>query len=295
MLPLGINFVAAYSPTLKKRKIDIAVISDVHLGTTGCHAEELLAYLSSINPATLVLNGDIIDLWHLNKSHFPTAHTRVLKKILGMAATGTQVYYITGNHDEKLRRFKGTNLGNFQVVNKLLLQLDGKQAWIFHGDVFDHATRPAKWLTRLGGFGYGLLLRGNRLINGLLTLLGRPRFSRAGQIKNLKFPGDRQVRSFEKTAADLAIENRYEYVICGHIHHPKKEWVETSKGRVLYMNSGDWLEHLTALEYAFKRWKLYRYSEDKLSPFFADEELKEMNIEELIASIANRQTSNPPS
>ncbi len=278
---------------MKKRTIDVAVISDVHLGTTGCHAEELLSYLSSIKPATLVLNGDIIDLWKFDKNYFPPSHTKVLKKILGMAASGTQVYYITGNHDEKLRRFSGTTLGNFQVRNKLLLPLDGKQAWIFHGDVFDLAPRPAKWLTRLGNFGYGLLMRANRLYNGLLACLGRPGFSKSGRINSLGEQGLRQVRHFEKTVAGRAIENNYEYVVCGHIHRPKKEWVETRKGRVLYMNSGDWVENLTALEYAFKRWKLYHYSEDKLSPFHADEELKDMNIEELIASIVDRKTPFP--
>lgn len=210
-----------------------------------------------------------------------------------MAASGTKVYYITGNHDEMLRRFNGTTLGNFEVRNKLLLPLDGKQAWIFHGDVFDHATRPARWLTRLGSFGYGLLMRSNRLINGMLVRLGRPRFSKSGRIKTLGEPGERQIAAFEKTVARLAIENQYEYAVCGHIHRPKKEWVETPKGKVLYMNSGDWVENLTSLEYAFKRWKLYRYSEDKLSPFYADEELKEMDIEELIASIIDRKASKP--
>lgn len=288
-IPLGINFVLANPPALKKRTIDVAVISDVHLGTAGCHAEELLSYLSSIKPATLVLNGDIIDLWNFNKNYFPAAHTKVLKKILGMAATGTQVYYLTGNHDELLRRFSGTTLGNFQVCNKLLLTLDGKRAWIFHGDVFDHAARPARWLPRFGRIGYGVLMRLNRFLNGVLTYFGRPRFSQAGRIKSLGDKGLRRVKAFEDTVAGLAIENQYDYVVCGHIHHPKKEWVEAPKGRVLYMNAGDWVENLTALEYAFKRWKLYRYSEDKLSAFYADEELKEMNIEELIASIIDRK------
>ena len=43
--------------TLEKRKIDIVVISDVHLGTYGCRAKELCRYLSTIDPGILILNG----------------------------------------------------------------------------------------------------------------------------------------------------------------------------------------------------------------------------------------------
>ena len=274
---------------MKKRTIDVAVISDVHLGTTGCQAEELIAYLSSIKPSILVLNGDIIDAWNFRKHYFPPAHVKVLKKILSMASTGTEVYYITGNHDEMLRRFSGTVVGSFHICNKLVLPLDGRKAWIFHGDVFDHSARGTRWLTRLGTYGYGLLLRTNRMINWALVRVGREKFSLSGRIKNLGKRGAEQAGNFKKTAAHLAIDNGYDYVVCGHTHLPEKEWVESPKGRVLYLNSGDWVENLTSLEYAFKRWKLYRYSEDKLSPFFADEDLKEMDIDELIASITDRK------
>lgn len=270
---------------MKKRRIDVAVISDVHLGSPGCRAEELLAYLSSIKPSLLVLNGDIIDLRNSGNAHFPTAHTKVLKKILGMASSGTKVCYVAGNHDEMLRRLTGAVIGDLSFCNKLVLPLDGRRAWIFHGDIFDHSAGPAKWLAPLGNWGYSLLIGTNRLINWLLARAGRRKYSLSERIRNRGERGERYASKFERAASGLAIENQYDYVICGHIHRPKKEWVETPKGRVLYMNSGDWVENLTALEYAFKRWKLYRYSEDKLSPFYADEELKEMDIDDLIASI----------
>ena len=280
---------------MKKRTIDVAVISDVHLGTTGCQAEELIAYLSSIKPSILVLNGDIIDAWNFSKQYFPTAHTKVLKKILSMASTGTEVYYITGNHDELLRRFSGTIVGSFHICNKLVLPLDGRKAWIFHGDVFDHSAPGTRWLARLGTYGYGLLLRTNRVINWALVRAGREKFSFSGRLRTLGNRGELQAINFRNTAAHLAIEKGYDYVVCGHTHRPGKEWVETPKGKVLYLNSGDWVENLTSLEYAFKRWKLYRYSEDKLSPFFADEDLKEMDINELIASITDRKNAGSPS
>ncbi|WP_445382127.1 UDP-2,3-diacylglucosamine diphosphatase [Robiginitalea sp. IMCC43444] len=272
---------------MKKRKIDLAVISDVHLGTYGCHAQELLAYLSSIEPGILVLNGDIIDAGQFDKRYFHPAHLQVLRKITGMAARGTQVYYITGNRDEMLRKFSDTTIGSFRICDKLVLELDDKKAWFFHGDVFDLALPNAQWLARLGGHGYKALILLNRGVNNLLTKLGRNKISLSGRIKKSVKGAAGLISNFEKTAASMAISKRYDYVICGHIHQPKKEWVETSEGRCLYLNSGDWVENLTALEYAFKRWKLYWYNEDKLSAFYADEEHKATQFEEIIYSVVN--------
>ena len=84
----------------KKRRVEIAIISDVHLGTPGSHAKELLIYLRSIKPEILILNGDIIDIWQFKKRYWPKSHMKVVKYLIGLAAKGTQVYYITGNHDE---------------------------------------------------------------------------------------------------------------------------------------------------------------------------------------------------
>ena len=267
------------------------VISDVHLGTFGCHAEELMAYLSSIKPKKLILNGDIIDIWQFNKHYFPASHLRILKKIISMASKGTEVIYITGNHDEMLRKFSNTYIGNFSIQDKLILNLDGKKAWFFHGDVFDISIRHAKWLAKLGGYGYDILLRLNRLINWFLTKLGKEKYSRAKKIKNSVKKAVKYIDNFERTAIETAIAKGYDYVICGHIHQPKKEILETKNGKCTYLNSGDWVENLTALEYSFKRWKIYNYSYDKLSPFYADEDLKSMELDELISSLEMKPVS----
>jgi UDP-2,3-diacylglucosamine pyrophosphatase LpxH len=274
---------------LKKRKIELAVISDVHLGTYGCHADELITYLNSIQPKKLILNGDIIDIWQFNKRYFPPSHLKVLRKIIGMASKGTEVYYITGNHDEMLRKFSDTSMGNFKVVDKLVLNLDGKKAWIFHGDVFDVSIQNAKWLAKLGGYGYDLLILINSFLNWCLAKMGREKYSLSKRIKNSVKGAVKYINNFEKTAAELAIENHYDYVVCGHIHQPKKEVYENKYGSCTYLNSGDWVENLTALEYSFKRWKIYHYNHDKLSPFFMDEDLKEMNMNDLIASITDKE------
>lgn len=274
---------------MKKRKIDIAVISDVHLGTYGCHADELITYLNSIEPKKLILNGDIIDIWQFRKRFFPSSHLKVLKKIIGMASKGTDVYYITGNHDEMLRKFSGHTMGRFKLVDKLVLELGKEKAWIFHGDVFDISIQNAKWLAKLGGWGYDVLILINRFVNWVLLKMGREKYSLSKRIKNSVKGAVQYIQSFEKVAAELAIDNEYDYVICGHIHQPKKEIYQNSKGKTTYLNSGDWVENLTALEYSLKRWKIYNYNHDKLSPFFVDEDLKEMDLDELIASITKKE------
>ena len=277
------------SNALKKRKIDISVISDVHLGTYGCHADELITYLNSIEPKKLILNGDIIDIWQFRKRFFPSSHLKVLKKIIGMASKGTDVYYITGNHDEMLRKFSGHTMGRFKLVDKLVLELGKEKAWIFHGDVFDISIQNAKWLAKLGGWGYDFLILINRFVNWILLKVGREKYSLSKRIKNSVKGAVNYIQSFEKVAAELAIDNEYDYVICGHIHQPKKEVYQNSKGKTTYLNSGDWVENLTALEYSLKRWKIYNYNHDKLSPFFVDEDLKEMDLDELIASITKKE------
>ena len=263
---------------MKKRPLDIAVISDVHLGTYGCHADELLTYLNSITPKKLILNGDIIDIWQFNKRYFPKSHLKIIKKIINMASKGTEVIYITGNHDELLRRFSDTKMGNFSIVDKLILDLNGQKAWFFHGDVFDLSIQNAKWLARLGGYGYDSLILMNRCVNWCLEKMGKEKYSLSSKIKQSVKSAVKYIQNFEETAASLAIENGYDYVVCGHIHQTKKEIIETPKGRTTYLNSGDWVESLTALEFHFNRWKVYHYQNDKLVPFFSSEPEDDIDI-----------------
>jgi len=244
---------------LKKRNVEICVISDVHLGTYGSHASELLDYLDSIKPKILILNGDIIDIWQFRKSYFPKSHLKVVKKLISFTSKGTKVYYITGNHDEMLRKFSDTHLGNFSLIDKLVLNLDGKKAWFFHGDVFDSSVHSAKWIAKLGGYGYDYLILLNRLINWFLTKLGKEPYSLSKKIKASVKKAVKFISDFETTATEIAIENNYDFVCCGHIHEPKMLHQTTKKGSTLYLNSGDWIENLTALEYNKKRWKLYHH------------------------------------
>lgn len=246
---------------MRKRVVELAVISDVHLGTFGCHAKELLNYLDSISPKTLILNGDIIDIWQFRKRYFPKSHLAVIQKIIDLSTKGTKVIYITGNHDEMLRKFSDMTMGNFSVVDKLVMDLDGKKAWFFHGDVFDASIQNAKWLAKLGGWGYDLLILINRFINWFLIKLGREKFSLSKKIKNSVKKAVKYVQDFEVTASDLAIDNNYKYVVCGHIHQPQMIRKTNKVGTTLYLNSGDWIENLSALEYNDKRWNLLLYND----------------------------------
>ncbi|MBC7523909.1 MAG: UDP-2,3-diacylglucosamine diphosphatase [Flavobacterium sp.] len=270
---------------MKKRKVELVVISDVHLGTFGSHAKELTNYLSGIKPKILVLNSDIIDIWQFRKSYFPKSHLKVIKKILDMTTKGTKVYYITGNHDEMLRKFSDTFIGNFCIIDKLVLNLDGKKAWIFHGDVFDTSVQHSKWIAKLGGLGYDYLILINRFVNWCLKKLGKEPYSFSKKIKASVKSAVKFISDFETTATDLAIEKKYDYVICGHIHEPKVVTKTNKNGSTLYLNSGDWVENLTALEYNKKRWKLYKHIntiETEEEDLF---EMDELINQQLIASV----------
>jgi UDP-2,3-diacylglucosamine pyrophosphatase LpxH len=145
------------------------------------------------------------------------------------------------------------------------VKLNGKRAWIFHGDVFDVTMQYSKWLAKLGAIGYDTLIMINTIVNWCLTRLGREKISLSKRVKDSVKSAVKFINHFEKTAADIAIENGYQYVVCGHIHHPEIKNIQTEKGEVIYLNSGDWVENLTALEFNEGHWSIYRYAEDKVA------------------------------
>jgi UDP-2,3-diacylglucosamine pyrophosphatase LpxH len=269
---------------MERRYVDVVVMSDLHLGTYGCHASEIVNYLKSISPRILVLNGDIIDGWQFNKRYFPVTHIQVIKEIMSLLSKGTRVIYITGNHDEMLRRYSDIEMGNFQLTDKMVMEINGKMTWIFHGDVFDATTKgSAKLLAKLGGHGYDLLILINSFINWCLKLAGREKMSFSKRVKNSVKKAVSWIADFEQTAAELAIEKKYDYVICGHIHQPQQRIIETKEGKVTYLNSGDWVENLTSLEYSNNEWKIYHYDEkeyetQKAAVVKMEKKLPELNV-----------------
>ena len=267
----------------QKREVEVVVLSDIHLGTYGCHAKELVAYLKSVSPKVLILNGDVIDGWAFSKRYFPNSHMAVLSEFFKMMKKGTQVIYITGNHDEFLRKYTDLSMGNLFLTDKYLLEIEGKKHWIFHGDVFDHTTSGgAKFIAKLGGMGYDWLILVNRAINWILEKFGKGKVSLSKKVKNsvkkaVKFIGD-----FEKKAAEIAINNHYDYVICGHIHQPADKIWTTEKGNVHYLNSGDWIENLSWLEFDKGNWSLNFFNEKDFEKPIIEKNDISVNMEELI-------------
>jgi UDP-2,3-diacylglucosamine pyrophosphatase LpxH len=266
-------------PEIKKRKVDIVVLSDIHLGTYGCHAKELLQYLKSIKPKTVILNGDIIDIWQFSKRYWPKSHMKVIKHFMGWMSKGVKIYYVTGNHDEMLRKFEGFKMGSFKIVNKVVLELaDEKKAWFFHGDVFDITMQHSKWLAKLGAVGYDTLILINRFVNFVSEkIFNKGKISLSKKIKNSVKSAVKFINNFEQTASDIGISNGYDYVVCGHIHQPEIREIKNEHGKIIYLNSGDWIENLTALEYVDEKWEIYKFDEIA----FAEMPSKEIEEDEL--------------
>ena len=249
---------------MQKREIEVVIISDVHLGTYGCHAKELLHYLQGIQVHTLFINGDFIDGWAFSKKYFPESHFAVIQQIIKFITGGTQVIYITGNHDEFLRKYTDVTLNNFRIVDKIVLQINNKKHWIFHGDIFDRSTRGFnKWLAVLGGKGYDWLIRINSLVNFILVKMGKEKYSLSKKVKDRVKQAVKYISDFEQMAAEQAIFQGYDAVICGHIHNPQQKTFVNDRGTVQYLNSGDWVENLTALEFYNNEWHLYHHPENE--------------------------------
>lgn len=245
------------------RNLDILVLSDVHLGTYGSRADELLRYLNSISPQRVILNGDLIDFWQFKPNFWPASHMAVIQHLLGWAQAGVQVDYICGNHDEIMRRFVGYTQGKLSILNDIYLEQNGKKLWLTHGDCFDDSMKN-KRLAQWGGRWYDRSIRANDLLNRVLGKFG----IRPLQIsKSLKDGVKRMVNkkhNWEEKAANAALAGGFDMLVVGHIHKPEMREITTQNGSLLYLNSGDWMENLTSLEYHEGRWTLYAYDESKL-------------------------------
>ncbi len=220
-------------------------ISDVHLGTRACKADYLLDFLQRTESTYLYLVGDMIDFWNLkNGWYWPAAHNRVVQAILEKAATGTQVTYVPGNHDELFRDHTGFVLGG--VVNAsdtIHTTADGRRFLVIHGDEFDQIVKHSRWVAKLGSDIYDFLLWANRWVNYLRRKFGFSYWSLAAYLKHKVKNAVNFISQFEQALAYEARRRRVNGVICGHIH---RATIEQING-VLYCNDGDWVESCTAL------------------------------------------------
>src|SRR5688572_33220403 len=93
-------------PSRSPEKYRTIFISDVHLGTKDCKAAQLNAFLKHYPCEQLYLVGDIFDGWRMRGGIFwDASFNRVLRRLLKLAKKGVPITYITGNHDEFLRKY----------------------------------------------------------------------------------------------------------------------------------------------------------------------------------------------
>lgn len=224
-------------------------ISDVHLGTKGAKAEYLSDFLKHNDCETLYLVGDIIDGWRMKrKAYWPQAHINVIRRILTRSKRGTKVVYVTGNHDDFLRRYSGMTFGNIHLVDEYVHETpDGEKYWVIHGDAFDGVVCNQKWLAMVGDWAYETVLKLNVLFNRARHALGMDYWSLSAYLKYKVKKAVNFISDFEKTLADECEKRGMQGVICGHIHHPEVSRI----GDIQYGNSGDWVESCSALVESF--------------------------------------------
>ena len=220
-------------------------ISDVHLGTPDCQAELLLEFLTSMDCDYLYLVGDIFDVWKLKQSvHWPDVKNQILSVVFDKAKAGTRVVYVPGNHDELMQDFVGNIINNVELKAECIhTTATGKQLLVLHGDQFDALIRNMDWLEALGDNLYGFIMYLSRVFNRGRSMLGYPYWSLAAFIKLQFKEARRYIEKYENTVTEEAHQRGFDGIVCGHIHHPNI----IDQDQVTYFNTGDWVEHCTAL------------------------------------------------
>ncbi|KOY87102.1 phosphoesterase [bacterium 336/3] len=258
------------------------IISDVHLGTSGSKAKQLVRFLKQNTCENLILNGDIIDGWQLQRSSgkWKRKHTRFFKLILKMVDKyKTKVIYLRGNHDDFLDQILPIRIGKISIMRDYIYESAGKRFYITHGDIFDSITTKLKFIAKLGDIGYTFLLWLNKCYNQYRAKRGLPYYSLSQKIKAKVKSAVSYIDDFEKELANFARVKECDGIICGHIHQPAIKEIDG----IIYMNSGDWVESLTALTEDFKgNWELVHYIKDiDMHAEYAKEEDKDDELDEL--------------
>ena len=228
------------------------VVSDLHLGTKDSKAEEFIEFLEEHPTDLLILNGDIIDGWALNRgAKWKKQHTKVISKLLQLS-NKTQIIWIRGNHDEFIQDFIGTHLGRIEIKEDYRLTIQrwvegdifrNENYYIFHGDVVDVFITKYKWLSKIGAIGYDFALTLNRWYNRYRKWRNLPYQSISQKIKSGVKAATNYINDFETTALSMASKKGCNGVICGHIHQPEDRMINGKR----YLNSGDWVENMSAI------------------------------------------------
>ncbi|MDR3705023.1 MAG: UDP-2,3-diacylglucosamine diphosphatase [Paludibacteraceae bacterium] len=235
------------------------VLSDIHVGNNHAKVNEVINFLESVKCDKLILNGDIIDGWQLQKSgaRWRKRYTRFFRVVMKMMEKGdTKVIYVRGNHDDFLDHVLPIKILNFRVVKSYIHYSHGKKYFVLHGDIFDPITSRIPWLAMLGDVGYVFLLWINKRHNKKRQKKGLPYHSISQAIKKKVKRVVSYLSDFENEMIKFAKFKHVDGLICGHIHQPENKYI----GTIHYLNSGDWVESLTALvEDAQGNWKIVYY------------------------------------
>jgi UDP-2,3-diacylglucosamine pyrophosphatase LpxH len=220
-------------------------ISDLHLGTRACRADDILDFLRDYDAETIYLVGDVVDFWRLkHNSYWPQKHNDVIQKLLRKVRKGTRIVYVPGNHDEALRDYCGAQFGGITVVGEAVhVTADGRQILVLHGDDFDGIVHFTKWMSFLGDRSYVLTLWTNTTINRLRRRFGLGYWSLSKFVKSRVKHAIQFIDRFEAAVTQEARRRGFDGVICGHIHHAADKTIDG----VAYLNCGDWVESCTAL------------------------------------------------
>lgn len=238
------------------------VLSDIHLGSEHSRTEEVTRFLQQVDCDRLILNGDIIDGWQLRKSgrRWKQKHTDFFKVLMKMMEKqGTEIIYVVGNHDDFLDSLVPFQFSNIKLVKEYTLtSRSGRRYLVTHGDLFDAITTHMRWLAHLGDVGYTCLLWLNKWYNRRREREGKPYFSLSQQVKHRVKRAVSYISMFERELVRLVEGKHLDGIICGHIHQAANSWY----GDVHYLNSGDWVESLTALvEDELGNWEILPYYE----------------------------------
>lgn len=240
------------------RRFRTIFLSDIHLGTKACQAQALLDFLREHDAETIYLIGDIIDGWALKGGwHWPQSHNDVAQKILRKARKGTKIIYLPGNHDEFLRDFYGTHFGGIEVQETAIhYTADNRRYLVLHGDAFDSVIRHHAWLAHLGDAAYDFAIVLNRISTTIRRRFGLPYWSLSAWAKAKVKHAVNIISRFEDALVKEARRVEADGVICGHIHCAASRLIDS----VHYLNTGDWVESLTAIvEHADGRFEIVRW------------------------------------
>ncbi|MDD2438570.1 MAG: UDP-2,3-diacylglucosamine diphosphatase [Massilibacteroides sp.] len=249
-----------------KKYYSTVVVSDIHLGSEHSHTQEVTDFLKQIHCDRLILNGDIIDGWQLQKPgrRWKQEHTCFFKVLMKMMEIyNTEIIYIRGNHDDFLDNLVPFTFANISILKDYLLETNGKRYYVTHGDIFDSVTTHMRWLARLGDIGYTFLLWLNKYYNRIRKKQGKPYYSLSQAIKQKVKNAVSYISDFERTLVAFAKEKKADGIICGHIHRPANTFYEN----IHYLNSGDWVESLSALvENEQGEWSVVFFKKEVFAP-----------------------------